>query len=101
MRTVGLWKNITQVNTQSRGSVGHLTGYSLIALSTYPRNETLVHQQLFLHQLHNPHPSQRLQNRFPRLRDVTRSMCLRTKSLLCVLNTLPHFGADDARVIRE
>ena len=30
---------------------------------TYPRNETLVHQQLSLHQLH-PHPSQRLTKRF-------------------------------------
>ena len=27
---------------------------------TYPRNETLVHQQLSLHQLHHSHPSQRL-----------------------------------------
>ena len=37
-------------------------------------NETLVHQQLSLHQLHHRHPSQRLPKRFFRLRDVTRSI---------------------------
>ena len=42
-----------------------------------PRNETLVHQQLSLHQLHHPHPSQRLMKRFFRLRDVTHSIYVR------------------------
>ena len=31
-----------------------------MAWCTYARNETLVHQQLYVHQLHHPHPSQRL-----------------------------------------
>ena len=31
-----------------------------MAWCTYPMNETLVHQQLSLHQLHHRHPSQRL-----------------------------------------
>ena len=37
-----------------------------------PKNGTLVHQQLSLHQPHHPHPSQRLTKRFFFLRDVTR-----------------------------
>ena len=32
----------------------------LIFINGMPRNETLIHQQLSLHQLHHPHPSQRL-----------------------------------------
>ena len=41
---------------------------------TYPGNETLVHQQLSLHQLHHPHPSQRLMKWFFLLHNVTRSI---------------------------
>ena len=43
----------------------------VMAWCTYPRNKTLVHQQLSLHQLHHCHPSQVL----PKcLCDVTRSL---------------------------
>ena len=39
-------------NTQARGSVGHpIRVDSLMAWCTYPRKETLVYQQLPLHQL--------------------------------------------------
>ena len=38
------------------------------AWCTYPRNETLVHQQFSLHQLHHGHPSQQLPKRFSCLR---------------------------------
>ena len=56
------------------------------------RNETLVYQQLSLHQLHHPHPSQRLTKRFFLLRDITRSIYVRIKSLLRVLSALLRFG---------
>ena len=52
----------------------NLSRYSLMAWCTYPMNETLVHQQLSLHQLHHCQPSQRLRKRYFRLRDVTRSI---------------------------
>ena len=45
-----------------------------MAWCTYPGNETLVHQQLSLHQLHHPHPSQRLMKWFFLLHNVTRSI---------------------------
>ena len=45
-----------------------------MARCTYSRNETLVHQQFSLHQLHHPHLSQRLTKPFFLLRDVTRSI---------------------------
>ena len=57
-------------------------------------NETLVHQQLSLHQLHHCHPSQRLTKRFFRLRDVTRSLYLR------VLTALPRIGLMLRTVLR-
>ena len=55
-----------------------------MAWYTYPRNETLVHQQLSLHQLHHPHPSQRLAKQFFLLCDVTRPIYLRIKSSTCI-----------------
>ena len=59
-------------------------------------HSALVHQQLSLHQLHHPHPSQWLTKL---LSDVTRSIhtYVRIKSLLHVLSALPHFGL----IIRE
>ena len=50
---------------------------------TYPRNETLVHLQFSLHQLHHLHPSRQLPKQFFGLRDVTRSIYLCIKSLDC------------------
>ena len=44
---------------------------------TYLRNETSMHQQLSLHQLHHHHPSQRFPKRFFLLPDITRSIYLR------------------------
>ena len=38
--------------------------FIFVAWCTYPINETLVHQQLSLHQPHNRHPPQRLPKRF-------------------------------------
>ena len=61
-----------------------------MAWCTYPRNETLVHQQFSLHQLHHCHPSQRLRKRFSHLHDVIRSIYIRMKLLPRVLNALPY-----------
>ena len=36
----------------------------LIFVTSMPRSETLVHQQLSLHQLHHPHPAQQLTKQF-------------------------------------
>ena len=51
---------------------------------TYHRNETLVHQQLTLHQLHHCHPSQWLRKRFFRLRDVTFNIDTTYKIIACI-----------------
>ena len=60
-----------------------------MAWCTYPMNETLMHQQLSLHQLHYCHLSQWLTKWFFRLRDVTFN--IRIKSLR-VMSALPCFG---------
>ena len=79
--------NITQYHQRKRWT-SNLSWYSLIAWCIYPRTETLVYQQLSLHQLQYHHPSQRLPKRFFRLHDVTRSIYLRIKSLVHVLSAL-------------
>ena len=43
----------------------NLSWYSLMSWYTYPRNETLVHQQLSLHQLHHPHSTETHKAIFP------------------------------------
>ena len=88
-RNINNINNISQYTGQRKRWTSSLSWYSLMAWCTYPRNETLVHQQLFLHELHHPHPSQQLTKQFFLLHDVTRSIYVRKKSLLHVLSTLP------------
>ena len=64
---------------------------------TYPMNETLIHQQLSLYQLHYCHPSQRRSKWFFHLRDV---IYLRIKSLR-VLSALLCFGLIFTRVVHK
>ena len=65
---------------QRKGWTSNLTGYLLASRWTYPRNETFIHQQTSVHQLHHLRP---LQKGFPRT--YYRSICLHIKSLLRVL----------------
>ena len=74
-----------------------------MAWYTYPRNETLVHQQLYLHQLHHCHPSQRLPKQSFRLRDITctRSIYTTYKIIACIERALTALRANIMRVTRE
>ena len=67
-----------------------------MAWCTYPRNYTLVHQQLSLHKLHHRHPSQRLAKWFFHLHDATCSIypvyriittCIERATMLWTNNT--------------
>ena len=49
---------------QRKHWTSNLSWYSLMAWCTYPKNETLVHKQHSLHQLHHHYPSQRLRSDF-------------------------------------
>ena len=63
-----------QFNTshaQSKCWTSNLSGYSLLSWCTYTRDETWVHQQAPLYQLHYLHPSQQLQKIFSHLHDIT------------------------------
>ena len=69
----------------------NLSWYSLMAWCTCPRNETLVHQQLSLYQLHHCHPSATPEAISPLSWHHTFTiLCI--KSLLRVLSALLCFG---------
>ena len=67
-------KDLRKYTGQRKRWISILSWYPLMAWCTYPRNETLVHQQLSLHQPHHHHPSQCPLKQFFCFRDVTCSI---------------------------
>ena len=69
-------RNLNNANKLHSPEVALDIQSELIFINGMPRNETLVHQQLSLHQLHHPHPSQRLLKAiFPLMWCLTFNIC--------------------------